>query len=136
MSYAEDEEFFSSKTLQRHRANDEYYLGEWDVAGYQKGRGIFYRPGELLFYGNFDSVPHGKGVLEDFKNEFVYEGDFNYGKIEGKGKLNKYNNAFSYEGTINVDAKPTTGILTVNSGEFSLAFVAKLDNYPSNKAVI
>lgn len=50
--------------------------------------------------------------------------------------MTKYNNVFSYEGTINADSKPTTGILTVNSDEPSLAFVAKLDDYPSNKAVI
>jgi hypothetical protein len=58
--------------LQKHRVNDEYYLGDWDVAGYQKGKGILYRPGELFYEGGFDSVPHGMGVLDDIKNEFIY----------------------------------------------------------------
>lgn len=66
----------------------------------------------------------------------MYEGQFNYGKIEGKGKLKKYNHAFSYEGNINADSRPTTGVLTVNSEEPALTFVAKLDNYPFNKAII
>lgn len=60
--------------MKRHKVNEEYYIGEWDVAGYQKGQGIFYRPGDFLYEGSFDSVPHGNGVLYDLKNGFTYDG--------------------------------------------------------------
>jgi hypothetical protein len=75
--------------LRKHKVVEEYYLGDWDVAGYQKGKGILYRPGEIFYEGSFDSVPHGNGVLEDLKNEVIYDGEFNHGKIEGHGKLTK-----------------------------------------------
>ena len=61
--------------------NEEYYLGNWDQAGYQKGEGLLYKPGDLYYKGNFDSIPHGNGILHDLKNEVVYEGEFNHGRV-------------------------------------------------------
>lgn len=107
------------------------------MAGYQKGQGIFYRPGDFLYEGNFDSVPHGNGVLYDLKNGFTYDGEFNHGKIEGQGKLTKDDNLYSYEGAINSDSQPTTGKLTVNHPQdHNKSYTVFLSNYPAMKARI
>lgn len=112
-------------------------MGEWDPAGYQRGKGILYKPQEYFYFGEFDSVPHGHGVFESFKDKFTYEGSLNHGKIEGKGKIFSHDNLYVFEGVINSESVPTTGELTVNFQQDSTkSYRVVLDNYPLNKARI
>lgn len=56
----------------KHKTKNLYYLGDWSQAGYQQGKGIVYAPEEYLYYGDFDSVPHGHGTLESLADRYVY----------------------------------------------------------------
>lgn len=106
-----------------------------DSNGALKGQGILYRPGEIFYEGNFDELPHGNGILEDIKNEVIYDGEFNKGKIEGQGKFTHYHNHYTYEGIISFDSRPTTGKLVFNNQEDpSKSFIVHFNNYPAIKA--
>ena len=114
-----------------------YYLGDWSQAGYQQGKGVIFVQDEYAFYGDFDTVPHGHGVLESFSSRYVYEGNFQYGKIEGQGKVHSIDNLFSFEGIFNHKSQPSTGNLIVNNSEDdSKSYTVILNNYPENKARI
>lgn len=80
----------------KHKVKDLYFLGDWTEAGYQQGKGIIYSVDEYIYYGNIDTVPSGTGVLESLVDQYIYEGEFNYGRIEGNGKVNSINNLFSF----------------------------------------
>jgi len=56
----------------RHKTKDLFYLGDWSQGGYPQGKGIIYAVNEYVYYGDFDSVPHGDGVLESISDKFVY----------------------------------------------------------------
>ena len=56
----------------RHKTKDLFYLGDWSQVGYPQGKGIIYAVNEYVYYGDFDSVPHGDGVLESISDKYVY----------------------------------------------------------------
>lgn len=139
--YCRDKEGYSSfiagKQLMRHKSKDEYYIGDWDIAGYQKGQGILYRPGVLFYHGHFDTVPHGNGLLYDLQAGILYDGEFNHGNAEGHGKVSDFNNLYCYEGTISRSFEPVTGKLTVSDPQDgSPAYLVHFQNYPAMKARI
>ncbi len=50
----------------KHKAREEYYLGEW-AEGIKKGQGLAYRQGEYLYYGSFGEASKDSGYLKLYK---------------------------------------------------------------------
>lgn len=63
----------------KHKQKDEYYIGEWKDH-IRKGQGISYSKGEYLYYGEFDQVPNGTGILKLYKQNIVVEGQMKNGQ--------------------------------------------------------
>lgn len=70
-------------------------------------------------------------------DKFIYEGFFNYGKIEGNGRVDSTLNLFSFEGIFNGKSQPIKGNLIINNQENDMeSYTVYLNNYPENKARI
>ena len=47
----------------KHKFYDKYYIGEWNQEGYPQGKGALLVPDSFLYYGEFDKVPNGEGIV-------------------------------------------------------------------------
>ncbi len=54
MLYVGFNDFIANKLMKLNKDNNEYYVGQWDITGYPRGKGVMYRPSEVFYYGSFD----------------------------------------------------------------------------------
>jgi hypothetical protein len=134
--YLEFQEFAKDKLLMGHVDRDEYYLGGWEHK-FKKGKGLSYRKGEYIYYGEFDKTPNGTGFLKLYQQNIVVEGHFKNGVPEGPCKIKDLNGVYRFEGIINDQKHPTNGTFNVTNSEEPLkSYTITLDDYPNNKAKI
>ena len=77
--------------------NGNYYIGQLEN-GKAKGKGEMFIKNKIKYKGDFiDDLPCGKGVLENFCDESIYEGDFLNGIKNGYGEI-KFKNGIEYKG--------------------------------------
>ena len=97
---------FKYKTVWKDDKITDYGIFIEPEGNYIKGHivnGIITK-GEILFknkfkyIGNFlNNLPHNKGILYNFSDKYIYEGDFVEGNIDGEGII-RYFNGSMYEG--------------------------------------
>ena len=82
--------------------NGNYYMGEL-LDGKAKGKGEMLMNNKFKYSGEFDDdLPCGKGILENYEDNSIYEGEIVFGIKEGKGKI-KFNDGTLYEGDFKND---------------------------------
>ena len=82
--------------------NGNYYIGDL-LNGKAKGKGEMMMKNKFKYNGEFDDdLPNGEGILENYEDNSIYEGEINYGVKEGKGKI-KFSDGTIYEGNFKND---------------------------------
>lgn len=78
--------------------------------------------GEMLFKNKFkyigdvvNNIPNNKGIIYNFIDKYIYEGDFINGVMEGDGII-KYSDGTSYEGQFKNDKYQGKGIIIFKNG--------------------
>ena len=119
--------------------NGNYYIGELEN-GKAKGKGEMFINNKMKYKGEFsDDLPYGEGVLENckdnsvyngkiinrvkdgygelkFEDGTVYKGEFKEDKFEGKGKI-IFSNGREYEGEFKNNKMDGNGIFTWEDGK-------------------
>ena len=103
--------------MYRKNNKEEYYLGDWGAEDEQKGQGVLYIPGQLTYFGEFDKLPNGKGVLNSLEEKYTYEGEFKDGKMQGQGTIRSHSGVFVFEGVVSEGGALKTGRLEVKPPE-------------------
>ena len=84
--------------------NDVVYEGRW-VNGDLCGFGRLTDEGDFYQGGFFDNMKHGLGVMK-YKDGRIYDGTFQFDKLEGKGHMTNVNDDTKYWGCWNPDGLP------------------------------
>ena len=95
--------------------NGNYYIGDL-LNGKAKGKGEMFMINKFKYIGDFeDDLPCGKGILENFEDNSLYEGEIFFGIKEGKGKI-KFNDGTIYEGNFKNDEFDGFGKIIYENG--------------------
>ena len=77
--------------------NGNYYLGQIKEGKFE-GKGELNIEGISKYNGEFkNDLPEGKGIFEDYENNYKYDGDWSLGKKNGRGVL-EFADGTKYEG--------------------------------------
>ena len=104
------------------------------------GEGELLIKNKMKYIGEFlQRLPNNKGILYNFSEKFIYEGDFLLGEMDGKGII-KYMDGTCYEGDFKNDKYEGKGKITFkNGGSYEGEFNNNLINgkgkyiYPDGK---
>jgi hypothetical protein len=89
-------------------------MGNW-ADGRPSGKGIFYEPKEIIYWGNFiHGYPDGKGKLVLISINYIYQGEFKKGKAHGDGTYQNLVSGYSFVGFW-LESKPIEGVLTLSN---------------------
>ena len=92
-----------------------YYLGDL-CNGKSEGKGEMLVKDKMKYVGDFfNDVPNGNGILENYEDNTVYEGQVENGIKNGKGIL-KYSDGTKYKGDFKDDKFDGTGVLEFADG--------------------
>ena len=95
--------------------NGNYYLGQIKEGKFE-GKGELKIEGISKYNGEFkNDLPEGKGIFEDYENNYKYDGDWSLGKKNGRGVL-EFTDGTKYEGDFKNDLYDGNGIITFNNG--------------------
>ena len=105
------------------KLNGDIFEGKF-VNGQLNGKGIHKNKfNKNTYIGDYsNSMRHGKGEL--YTNEYHYQGNFNYNKLEGKGKIEIYNEG-EYEGTFKDNLFEGKGMLKWKDGRYYIGGMSK-----------
>ena len=96
-------------------SNGNYYIGELEN-GKLKGKGEIVINNKMKYKGEFnDDLPHGIGILENFKDKFIYNGNLIKGIKEGYGEI-KYEDGTIYKGDFKEDKFDGKGKIVFPNG--------------------
>ena len=92
-----------------------YYLGQIKEGKFE-GKGELNIEGISKYNGEFkNDLPEGKGIFEDYENNYKYDGDWSLGKKNGRGVL-EFADGTKYEGDFKNDLYDGNGIIKFNNG--------------------
>ncbi len=92
-----------------------YYLGQIKEGKFE-GKGELNIEGISKYNGEFkNDLPEGKGIFEDYENNYKYDGDWSLGKKNGRGVL-EFTDGTKYEGDFKNDLYDGNGIIKFNNG--------------------
>ena len=92
-----------------------YYLGQIKEGKFE-GKGELNIEGISKYNGEFkNDLPEGKGIFEDYENNYKYDGDWLMGKKNGRGVL-EFTDGTKYEGDFKNDLYDGNGIIKFNNG--------------------
>ena len=95
--------------------NGNYYLGQIKEGKFE-GKGELNIEGISKYNGEFkNDLPEGKGIFEDYENNYKYDGDWSLGKKNGRGVL-EFTDGTKYEGDFKNDLYDGNGIIKFNNG--------------------
>jgi hypothetical protein len=95
--------------------NGNYYLGQIKEGKFE-GKGELNIKGISKYNGEFkNDLPEGKGIFEDYENNYKYDGDWSMGKKNGRGVL-VFSDGTKYEGDFKNDLYDGNGIIKFNNG--------------------
>ena len=95
--------------------NGNYYLGQIKEGKFE-GKGELNIEGISKYNGEFkNELPEGKGIFEDYENNYKYDGDWSLGKKNGRGVL-EFADGTKYEGDFKNDLYDGNGIIKFNNG--------------------
>ena len=95
--------------------NGNYYLGQIKEGKFE-GKGELNIKGISKYNGEFkNDLPEGKGIFEDYENNYKYDGDWSLGKKNGRGVL-EFADGTKYEGDFKNDLYDGNGIIKFNNG--------------------
>jgi len=95
--------------------NGNYYLGQIKEGKFE-GKGELNIEGISKYNGEFkNDLPEGKGIFEDYENNYKYDGDWSLGKKNGRGVL-EFADGTKYEGDFKNDLYDGNGIIKFNNG--------------------
>jgi hypothetical protein len=95
--------------------NGNYYLGQIKEGKFE-GKGELKIEGISKYNGEFkNDLPEGKGIFEDYENNYKYDGDWSLGKKNGRGVL-EFTDGTKYEGDFKNDLYDGNGIIKFNNG--------------------
>ena len=95
--------------------NGNYYLGQIKEGKFE-GKGELNIEGISKYNGEFkNDLPEGKGIFEDYENNYKYDGDWSLGKKNGRGIL-EFADGTKYEGDFKNDLYDGNGIIKFNNG--------------------
>ena len=95
--------------------NGNYYLGQIKEGKFE-GKGELKIEGISKYNGEFkNDLPEGKGIFEDYENNYKYDGDWLMGKKNGRGVL-EFTDGTKYEGDFKNDLYDGNGIIKFNNG--------------------
>ena len=95
--------------------NGNYYLGQIKEGKFE-GKGELNIKGISKYNGEFkNDLPEGKGIFEDYENNYKYDGDWSLGKKNGRGVL-EFTDGTKYEGDFKNDLYDGNGIIKFNNG--------------------
>ena len=82
------------------------------------GEGELLIKNKMKYIGEFlQKLPNNKGILYNFSDKFIYEGDFLLGEMDGKGII-KYMDGTSYEGDFKNGFKHGYGKIIYNENKY------------------
>ena len=95
--------------------NGNYYLGQIKEGKFE-GKGELNIEKISKYNGEFkNDLPEGKGIFEDYENNYKYDGDWSLGKKNGRGVL-EFADGTKYEGDFKNDLYDGNGIIKFNNG--------------------
>jgi len=95
--------------------NGNYYIGELEN-GKAKGKGEMYINNKMKYKGEFnDDLPCGEGILENYKDNSIYNGNVLNGVKEGYGEL-KFEDGTIYKGEFKNDKFNGKGKIIFSNG--------------------
>ena len=95
--------------------NGNYYLGQIKEGKFE-GKGELNIERISKYNGEFkNDLPEGKGIFEDYENNYKYDGDWSLGKKNGRGVL-EFADGTKYEGDFKNDLYDGNGIIKFNNG--------------------
>ena len=95
--------------------NGNYYLGQIKEGKFE-GKGELNIERISKYNGEFkNDLPEGKGIFEDYENNYKYDGDWLMGKKNGRGVL-EFTDGTKYEGDFKNDLYDGNGIIKFNNG--------------------
>ena len=95
--------------------NGNYYIGELEN-GKAKGKGEMFINKKMKYKGEFkDDFPYGKGILENYRDNYIYNGNIINGIKNGYGEL-KFEEGTIYKGEFKEDKFHGKGKIIFSNG--------------------